>query len=311
MDSVLGGGVLLAVAAALWLAYLVPNWLRRSEYLATERNAVRLQQTLRVLAETAETPEAIRLENAAKARAMEAALRSQQQRPVAVGTAALLPDPTDPKVVAAARLRRTRIVTTAAIAIAAVVLLSQLVTALIGGIAAASGLVATVSAGFLAAGLWLQGRLAKAQRAARRSAAATTPRVASGRGTAHPLSYPEVEVDERAWTPRPLPQPLHQVRREAAIRAAVEAERQIAARESEERRVAAASVPERARRVAPVPERAQRAAPVPERAQRAAPVPERAQRDEGPSRFAAMGVVGDLGASMPDIDGALARRRAS
>src|SRR6188474_857237 len=51
-----GGGVLLALAAGLWLVYLIPSWLRRREYLATERNAVRLQQTLRVLAETAEVP---------------------------------------------------------------------------------------------------------------------------------------------------------------------------------------------------------------------------------------------------------------
>ena len=49
----LGGGIMLAIAAVLWLVYLLPTWLRRREYLATERNAVRLQQTIRVLAETA------------------------------------------------------------------------------------------------------------------------------------------------------------------------------------------------------------------------------------------------------------------
>jgi hypothetical protein len=61
MDA-LGGGVLVAVAATLWIAYLLPSWLRRRQYLATERNAVRLQQTLRILAETAETPEEVRVE---------------------------------------------------------------------------------------------------------------------------------------------------------------------------------------------------------------------------------------------------------
>ena len=30
----MGGGVIVAIAAALWLAYLVPVWLRRREYLA-------------------------------------------------------------------------------------------------------------------------------------------------------------------------------------------------------------------------------------------------------------------------------------
>ena len=311
MDSVLGGGVLLAVAAALWLAYLVPNWLRRSEYLATERNAVRLQQTLRVLAETAETPEAIRLENAAKARALEAKLRIRQ-RPVAVGAPALLEDPTDPKVIAAARLRRTRIVTTVVIGIAALALLSQVVTALIGGIAAASGLAVVVSSGFLGAGLWLQGRLAKAQRASRRSAvAAPSARTSDPVGrTSREYRPAPLAEDSRAWTPQPLPQPLHQVRREAAVRAALEAEREGAAREAEERRVAAAAA-----RVAsqPLSER-EHASSLPERAPLSS-LPERAQRVEGApapdSRFAAMGVVGDLAVSLPDIDGALARRRAS
>lgn len=52
--------MLVAVAATLWIAYLLPSWLRRRQYLATERNAVRLQQTLRILAETAEAPEEVR-----------------------------------------------------------------------------------------------------------------------------------------------------------------------------------------------------------------------------------------------------------
>ena len=76
--DVIGGGLLVAVAAALWIAYLLPNWLRRRQYLATERNAVRLQQTLRILAETAETPEAVRVE--ATARDVVAQQRILQQR---------------------------------------------------------------------------------------------------------------------------------------------------------------------------------------------------------------------------------------
>lgn len=64
----MGGGVVFAIAAALWIAYLLPSWMRRREYLATERTAVRLQQTLRILAETAELPDEVRVE--AKARAV-------------------------------------------------------------------------------------------------------------------------------------------------------------------------------------------------------------------------------------------------
>ncbi|SIO25605.1 hypothetical protein [Agromyces cerinus] len=76
--DVIGGGLLVAVAAALWIAYLLPNWLRRRQYMATERNAVRLQQTLRILAETAETPEPVRVE--ATAREVAAQQRILQQR---------------------------------------------------------------------------------------------------------------------------------------------------------------------------------------------------------------------------------------
>lgn len=63
MDGqVLGGGVVVLVAAGLWLVYLLPTWHSRRQYDAAERNAVRLNQALRVLAETSETPEEVRLE---------------------------------------------------------------------------------------------------------------------------------------------------------------------------------------------------------------------------------------------------------
>jgi len=57
-----GSTVLLLVAAALWLMYLVPLWMRRSEYYATEANAARLGQTLRLLATTTEASAEIKAE---------------------------------------------------------------------------------------------------------------------------------------------------------------------------------------------------------------------------------------------------------
>lgn len=48
----LGGGVLLAVVAVLWLIYLVPAWMQRRKYTATERQVTRMQQALRVMTET-------------------------------------------------------------------------------------------------------------------------------------------------------------------------------------------------------------------------------------------------------------------
>ncbi|HKT56868.1 MAG TPA: large exoprotein, partial [Microbacterium sp.] len=60
--QVLGGGVIVLVAVALWLLYLLPSWSRRHRYLTAERNALRLNQALRVLAETSETPDEVTLE---------------------------------------------------------------------------------------------------------------------------------------------------------------------------------------------------------------------------------------------------------
>ncbi|GAA1851381.1 large exoprotein [Microbacterium koreense] len=64
--QVLGGGVIVLVAVLLWLVYLLPSWYSRRQYDASERNAVRLSQALRVLAETSETPEEVRLELTAR-----------------------------------------------------------------------------------------------------------------------------------------------------------------------------------------------------------------------------------------------------
>jgi len=60
--QVLGGGVIVLVAVLLWLVYLLPSWHSRRQFDAAERNAVRLNQALRVLAETSETPHEVRLE---------------------------------------------------------------------------------------------------------------------------------------------------------------------------------------------------------------------------------------------------------
>lgn len=64
--QVLGGGVIVLVAVLLWLVYLLPSWHSRRQYDASERNAVRLNQALRVLAETSETPREVQLELSAR-----------------------------------------------------------------------------------------------------------------------------------------------------------------------------------------------------------------------------------------------------
>ncbi|MFT4233119.1 MAG: hypothetical protein QM606_10150, partial [Leucobacter sp.] len=79
--GVLGGGVIFVVAALLWAAVLVPAWVRRREFHAAERNAARLQRTLRMLAETAEVPQEMQIEATAReALAQEKLLRTARKR---------------------------------------------------------------------------------------------------------------------------------------------------------------------------------------------------------------------------------------
>jgi len=60
--QILGGGAIALVVVVLWLVYLLPTWQAKMRYGAAERNAVRLNQALRVLAQTSETPDEVRVE---------------------------------------------------------------------------------------------------------------------------------------------------------------------------------------------------------------------------------------------------------
>ena len=288
---------MLALAAGLWLVYLVPSWLRRREFDATERNAVRLQQTLRVLAETSEMPHAVRAETTARSVAeqqkvlkqhqqvMDAAARTRAAAAARVAARELAAvQPTGVAVVAAKslaarRLRRTRGVTSIVLlaALAAVgigvPLLLQGVTWLV---VALGGVVAVTSIALLA-------RLSVVSRA-RASVVVPAPVRAQRRRT---VSAPVVEeapvAVERSWTPVGIPKPLYQSRTVAPQpsfdAAAVVAEMRAAAAASDEALRAAASAPE----VAPI---------------------ER-------SRFASMGLVEVETTQAPDLDAVLRRRRAS
>jgi hypothetical protein len=77
--QVLSGGVIVFVAVALWLVYLLPSWQSRHRFTSAERNAVRLNQALRVLAETAETPREIQLELTARTAHQQQKLARQVQ----------------------------------------------------------------------------------------------------------------------------------------------------------------------------------------------------------------------------------------
>ena len=236
----LGGGVLIALAAALWLVYLIPSWLRRREYLATERNAVRLQQTLRVLAETAEVPVAVRAETTARSVV-------QQQRELRRVQASVAPV-LSPQTIAARRRKRTR-------ALSSVVLLGSVAT--IGvqvALMASSGFAAGAFAVLGVGGVGVVTSLGLL----RRLAVLSRPRAVVGERSVlrKTTSRERIEPVEIAWTPVPLPKPLY-LSRPVMDHVVVEAEvaaaelHQAAAEAEARLRAAQASVPsiERVERV--------------------------------------------------------------
>ncbi|RBO71458.1 hypothetical protein DSP71_16530, partial [Microbacterium sp. H6] len=121
MDGpVLSGGVIVLVAVLLWMLYLLPSWRGRFQYNAAERNAVRLNQALRVLAETSETPGEVRVElNARTALAQQKlAKRVQSEREAAALEALrqeLAATRADPVIRRARARRRVRILATSSL----------------------------------------------------------------------------------------------------------------------------------------------------------------------------------------------------
>ncbi len=173
MDGpVLSGGVIVLVAVLLWLLYLLPSWRGRFQYDAAERNAVRLNQALRILAETSETPSEVHLElNARTALAQQKlAKRLQSEKEAAELTLLrqeLAATRADPVVRQARARRRVRVTAT-------VTLLAGLAVAGVGVwqlLAVQSQILIWVgSAMVVLAGIVLQRTAAVAARAARRPA---------------------------------------------------------------------------------------------------------------------------------------------
>jgi len=221
-----GGGVVLALVAVLWLVYLVPTWHRRQEYLATERNAVRLQQTLRILAQTAELPEEVRIEANARSvadaqrilrqeegkrealrRAHEAARQRALTRELAAAAPVLRAADHDPAL-AARRLRRSRLVSTLVLVASALAVVVGVASFTSAWLLAVAGLV------FGAGSVAVLSQLAAVSRArARRQ------RVVAPAGEAQPLrdfsdgftSAPAEDATpaSRSWTPVAVPAPLY------------------------------------------------------------------------------------------------------
>ena len=175
-----GTTLLLLLAGALWLVYLVPLWLKRSEYYATERNAARLGQTLRLLANTSEVSSEIKAELEARSIARK---EREAQRQLKIMSSPVLS--------AAERRRRTK-------QVFSVVLLVGITSAVTAYLAAwplqliwASSTISTISFAILGR----VNRVTKTEASAVASARASTPAEAP------------VET-ESAWRPPALPEPL-------------------------------------------------------------------------------------------------------
>lgn len=307
-----GGGtaILIAIAAALWLLYLVPMWRRRSEYLATERNAIRLQQTLRIMAQTAEVPDEVRAELTARdvaaqqrtlaarqreelaiARAREAAAQRALRARLSESAPGLMAE-VDAARLGQRRLRRSR----AATSLLTLLSIVGIVVAIVSGAWAWAGL-----AGFVAiSGVTLLAGLARAQR--RRTEPVAGVAASQFVDLAPPVRRAPPVV-RREWTPVPLPKPSYLSAPVVPAGAAAPALDHVAAL------AAAAAEAERAQRAAAA---ASDAATLPARAPSTTSEGESREVERpAASRFDRMGLVDQLPTRPPDLDEVLRRRRAA
>lgn len=243
MDGpVLSGGVIVLVAVLLWMLYLLPSWRGRFQYNAAERNAVRLNQALRVLAETSETPGEVRFElNARTALAQQKlAKRVQSEREAAELESLreqLAATRADPVIRRARARRRVRVAATSTLLVGLVIAGLGVWQLLAAG---SSALLWIGGAAVVVAGIALQRMAAVAGRVARATHVVAAP--------AAPRIAPELHDQGRAtWTPRPLPEPLVSV---AGSRAQA-AQAQMEAQEQRRKAARVAALRERAEQMAP------------------------------------------------------------
>lgn len=295
----LSSSVVIVLAAVLWLVYLIPTWLRRREYLSTERNAVRLQQTLRIMAETAEVPDQVRVEATARnVAAQEKILQREMQRTQAIAraqdaaaarAAARQLAETRPAIAASVartsqasrRLRRSRALTSVALLAALVAMGFGIAEAVVGG-----AVVLLVSGAVIAAGaVALLVQINQVSHARAQLAQSIQPARSAEVFDAHVPPAQMQRTVRSDWTPVPMPKPLYLSRSEAAPVVSADA--------ADELRAAAVEA-ERALRSAQ-----QQATAI------ARPEPARPE-----SRFARMGLIDTNESNTPDLDEVLRRRRA-
>lgn len=269
MDGpVLSGGVIVLVAVLLWALYFLPSWRGRHQYYAAERNAVRLNQALRVLAETSETPEEVRLELTARTAHAQQKLAKRVQAEKENARLEMLRQELaaarqDPLVRQARARRRVRLAASSMLVLGLTLLALGIWPLMANGswLAAASGLALMVL------GVTVLARMA---RVARRAARRARPQIVAA--DAERVSPPLHDQGPAYWTPRPLPQPMVTVAGSRAQSARAEADAQDERRRSAQRE----ELRRRAEEIAPP-----------------APTELPAARVEAESPYARMGVIDD------------------
>ncbi|MGB3732111.1 hypothetical protein [Microbacterium sp.] len=258
---VLSGGVIVLVSVLLWALYFMPTWRGRHQYYAAERNAVRLNQALRVLAETSETPDEVRLELTARtvmqqqrlAKRVQAEKENAQLEKLRQELAATRKDP----VLRQARARRRVRLAAGIVLVAGLAMLGLGIWEFVLSeewLLGASGLALAV------VGVAVLVRMAQVARHA-----VVRVQKADAEPVAARVSPPLHDQGAVSWTPRPVPQSMVTVAGSRAQQARAQIDAQ------EERR--------RAEELAP-------AAPTPIQAPAA-------QADAADSPYASMGVIDD------------------
>ncbi|MGM7668311.1 hypothetical protein [Microbacterium sp. A93] len=222
---VLSGGVIVLVSVLLWMLYLLPSWRGRYQYNASERNAVRLNQALRVLAETSETPNEVHLElNARTVLAQQKLvkrLQSEKEASELVRLRAELAATRADPVMRQARARRNVRMVATVLLLAGLVLVGLGVwQVLIGG---AQLMIWIGGALAVVAAATLQKMASVSLRAARRPAEVVVESAAAR------VAPPLHDQGRATWTPRPLPAPLVSVSGSLAqtARAEIEAKQEL------------------------------------------------------------------------------------
>lgn len=257
MDGpVLSGGVIVLVAVLLWVLYFLPSWRGRHQFEAAERNAVRLNRALRVLAETSETPEEVRLELTARTALAQQRLakRVQSEREAAELEKLrqeLAATRADPAVRQARARRQTRMTATVFLVLGLTAVGLGIWQFVVAGASVALWVGAGVT---VLSAVVLQRMASVASKIARRAhQEKAAPPVAVER-----VAPPLHDQGRPEWTPRSLPQPMVSVAgsRAQAARAAIEAREAAvrAARAEELQRRAAEMAPQAPAVLAPAAE---------------------------------------------------------